>query len=153
MDTQNNAFNYKDWLDLYWKYFQLHSEQRMKMVQFYLSLIVVLFGALFTLHSMEIRITIAEIMVSIGIGIISLIFAFLDHRTSILIKDAENAIKKMEDSTFQDREDMPLKLFSFSEQNDRERIYFSYSNCIRFSEFAISISGFIFAWMICIGVF
>ena len=153
MDTPNNALNYKDWLDLYWKYFQLHSEQRMKMVQFYLSLIVVLFGSLFTLHSMEARITTAEIMVSIGIGIISLVFALLDHRTSILIKDAENAIKKVEDSTFQGRDDMPLKLFMYSEHNDRERIFFSYSKCIRFSEFAISISGFIFAWMIYNGAF
>lgn len=153
MDTQNSALNYKDWLDLYWKYFQLHSEQRIKMVQFYLSLIVVLFGALFTLHSMETRIITAEIGISIGIGIISLVFAVLDHRTSILIKDAENAIKAIEASTFQNREDLPLKLFTYSEENDRGRIYFSYSRCIRFPEFAISILGFILAWMICADLF
>lgn len=153
MGTQNNAFNYKEWLDLYWKYFQLHSEQRIKMVQFYLSLIVVLFGALFTLHSMEIRIVTAEVVVSIGIGVISLVFACLDHRTSMLIKDVENALKKLEAMTFPGREDMPLKLFTYSEQNDRGRIYFSYSKCIRFSESAISVLGFVLAWMTCVGIF
>lgn len=153
MGIENNAFNYKDWLDLYWKYFRFHSEQRIKMLQFYLSLIVVLFGALFTLHSLESRIVTAEVVVSIGIGVISLVFAFLDHRTSILIKDAENAIKKMEDSIFWNREDLPLKLFTYSEDNDRGRIYFSYSKCIRFSEFAISVLGFVLAWMIYIGLF
>lgn len=153
MGAQNNVLNYKDWLDLYWKYFQLHSEQRIKMVQFYLSLIVVLFGALFTLHSMEIRIVTAEVGVSIGIGVISLVFACLDHRTSMLIKDVENAFKKIETATFPGRKEMSLKLFTYSEQNDRGRIYFSYSKCIRFSESVISILGFALAWTICIGIF
>lgn len=153
MDTQKKALDYKDWLDLYWKYFQLHADQRMKMVQFYLSVIVVLFGALFTLHSMENRIAIAEIVTCIGIGVISGIFALLDHRTSLLIKDAENVIKRMEAITFQTREDELLKLFSSSEQNDLGRIYVSYSKCIRVSEIIISITGFWLIWMICNGSF
>lgn len=153
MDTQKRALEYKDWLDLYWKHFQLHSDQRIKMIQFYLSLIVVLFGALFTLHFMENRIMPAEIAICIGIGLVSLFFAFLDHRTSLLIKDAEDVIKKMEALSFQDGEDISLRLFTYSEHNDLNRIYVSYSKCIRFAETMISILGFGLIWMICNGSF
>lgn len=149
MDTHQKVIDDKDWLDLYWKHFHLHSDQRMKMVQFYLSLIVVLFGALFTLHSLDNRIVIAEVITCIGIGFVSLVFALLDYRTSLLIKDAEDAIKKMETAAFQSREDVSLGLFSYSEQNDQRRIYISYSKCIRFSEILISILGFWLIWMIC----
>ena len=153
LSIQKDIFNYKDWIDLYWKHFQLHSDQRIKMLQFYLSLIVVLFGALFTLHSMESRNLIAEIVVCIGIGVISVVFALLDHRTSLLIKDAEDAIKGMEAVVFSSDEDKKFALFINSEKNDAERKYFSYAECIRLSEILIALLGVGLALMICCGFF
>lgn len=151
MSTQKNTLDYKDWLDLYWNHFQLHSGQRMKMVQFYLTLIVVLFGALFTLHTLESRILTAEIVVCIGIAVISLTFALIDHRTSLLIKDAENAIKKMEADVLPS--DSKLALFLNSEKNDSSRCYFSYSICIRGSEILIALLGIGLVLMIYNGFF
>lgn len=153
MDTQKNILNYKDWLDLYWKHFQLHSEQRMKMLQFYLALIVVPFGALFTLRSLKTRIPEAEIAVCIGIAIISLMFALIDHRTSLLIKDAEQVIKSMEASVFSTDEEKKFALFGNSEKNDAGRRYVSYSKCIRFSEALIALLGVLMAYMIWHGYF
>ena len=153
MNTPKKTLDYKDLLDLYWNHFQLHSDQRMKMLQFYLSLIVVLFGALFTLHFLDSRIQIAEIVVCIGIAVISLAFALLDHRTSLLIKDAEEAIRRMEAIIFSSDEERELALFINSEKNDMGRNYVSYSKCIRFSEILITLLGVGIAYMIFFGYF
>ena len=50
----------KDWLDFYWKYFELHSSQRMQMINFYITVTIVLYGGLFALMQLTPRIPTAE---------------------------------------------------------------------------------------------
>lgn len=46
---EDNSIDKKTVLEFYWKYFELHSNQRMQMINFYITVEVVIFGALFTL--------------------------------------------------------------------------------------------------------
>lgn len=84
-------------LDYYWKYFELHSNQRMQMVNFYITIEVVLIGALFALIGLDNRMQWAEKTVSIAIAACSLTFYLLDARTKFLIKQSESCMKSIED--------------------------------------------------------
>lgn len=147
MNNNIKENKYHVWIDLYWKHFELHSKQRMQMLQFYISIIVILFGGLFTLYSLEQRVILFEIVVCSMISLISLVFSFLDYRTSILIKDAEDSLKKIECLLISENENN-IALFLQSSKNDETRNYISYSKSIRYSEYIISAIGVLLA--ICI---
>lgn len=86
----------KAMLEYYWKYFELYSNQRMQMVNFYITVEVVLIGALFKLITLENRICMAEYFVSLAISFISLTFYGLDLRTKNLIHWCEECIETLE---------------------------------------------------------
>lgn len=144
MNNNIKENKYYVWIDLYWKHFELHSKQRIQMLQFYISIVVILFGGLFTLYSLEQREILSEIAVCSMITLISLVFSFLDYRTSILIKDAEDSLKKIERILISEDESN-VALFSQSAQKDESRNYISYSKSIRCSEYIISAIGVLLA--------
>lgn len=90
------AIDDKALLEYYWKYFELHSKQRMQMINFYITVEVVLFGAFFTLLTIEKPMIWAEYLVLGGISLISLVFWGLDYRTKTLIHWCEDCMEALE---------------------------------------------------------
>lgn len=88
----------KDWLNFYWKYFELHSSQRMQMINFYITVAIVLYGGLFALMQLTPRIPTAEYFVAFFIVLVTVCFRMLDHRTSELIHCCEERLKVLENS-------------------------------------------------------
>lgn len=95
-DTTLERISYKEWLDLSWKHFELLSSQRMQMINFYITIEVVLVGALFTLMNQSKRLLWAECIVAIAITLISLFFFGMDWRTRSMIHWSEESIKYYE---------------------------------------------------------
>lgn len=86
----------KTLLEYYWKYFQLHTEQRSQMIGFYISIETVLGGGYFCLRQAECRNLWAELTISAMILLISITFMGLDYRTKSLIHHSENMLKNLE---------------------------------------------------------
>ncbi len=96
------------------KYFQIHADQRMRVFQFYIAISTALFGAGILMMRLEQS---QAILVVSGLltSFFSFIFWRLDCRIKGLIKNAENAIKFLDDSHgLQDFDGSPnpLKLFA-----------------------------------------
>ena len=121
--NEMNSVEAKDWLELYWNYFQLHAGQRMKLLEFYLLLITVLFGALYTVHFTKTTTGCAlEIIICIGITMISVAFLCLDYRTAQLVKYAEEAFRSTENNLINDDEEsIKSRLFSYAEKQDTKK--------------------------------
>ena len=130
----------KTLLDFYWKYFDLHSRQRMQMINFYITVTVVLYGGLFALLQLEHRVPIAEYFIAGFMILISYCFRRLDRRTSELIHGCEDRIKVLESGL-----DPNLRLIENSEKltaNDsgtaKSR---TYSSTFSILTFFVSASG------------
>lgn len=87
----------KDILEYYWKYFELHSRQRMQMISFYITVEVALIGGFFVLLTQKNRIAWAEYCVLFAIGFISIVFWMIDLRTRELIHLCEGCIEEFEE--------------------------------------------------------
>lgn len=85
-----------DWSQMCWDYFELLSNQRMQMIGFYITIEIVLIGALFTLLNLDNRMPWAEYTVAIAISLISIIFGGLDYRTRAMIHWCEDILICME---------------------------------------------------------
>ena len=92
----DNTIDDKALLEYYWNYFELHSNQRMQMINFYITVEVVMIGGLFTLINFDERIRFAELFLSLAISFVSLIFWGLDIRTKSLIHRCEDCIEVLE---------------------------------------------------------
>lgn len=86
----------KDFADILWKYFELHSNQRIQMMNFYLVAISLFFTGLITLMSSEKDMEVYEIGICIAIIFVTWIFYNLDKRTKLMIKRCEDSIKSLE---------------------------------------------------------
>lgn len=78
-----------------WKYFELHSGQRMSLINFYLVFITALGAGIAATYQSRAYLLI-NIFLSMFIIVITFIFFKLDQRTTFLIKHAEIALKKFE---------------------------------------------------------
>lgn len=91
-------------LDYYWKFFELHSSQRMQMINYYITIEVVLIGAYFTLEFNNCTVSWHQRTVSLAIMFISIVFYLLDRRTVFLIKESEKSIigieEKLDDESY-----------------------------------------------------
>ena len=104
MKTQNTTKDRKpdgsmddrEWFNVCWNYFVLMSNQRIQMVNFFISIEIVLIGAFFTLLNLESRMSWAEYAVSAAIMLISLTFFGLDRRTRAMIHRCESVMEAME---------------------------------------------------------
>ena len=127
-------------LDFYWDYFQMHSSQRMQMINFYIGIEVVLIGGLFALLQLDQRICWAECLVSLAISFISLIFYGLDYRTKELIHWCESCIEAIEQK-YKDTRGEELLLFSLSERKTKEANKKTYSTWLTLQFVVIGILG------------
>lgn len=93
----------KDFVELLWKYFELHSNQRMQMMNFYLIVESLFITGLIAMVNAKKDLTIYEIGTCIAIIFFSWVFHKFDMRTRNMIKNCEEAIKSIErkyESTF-----------------------------------------------------
>lgn len=93
----NDRIDYGKMIDYYWNCFQLHSTQRMQMINYYITIEIVLIGAYFTLEYNNASLTWPQRIVSIAIIFFSLVFYLLDRRTVYFIKESESHLILIED--------------------------------------------------------
>ncbi len=116
--SDKNAIQEKEVLDIAWKYFQQHSQQRISYFNFFVVFSGVMTTALLTTFQEKFE---AHI-VGLGIGIIQSLIAFtfwkIDERNKFLTKLAEDTIKEIESRYSFDDDDLcveKIKLFSREE--------------------------------------
>ncbi len=120
-----------------WKHFAVHADHRLKMFQFYITISTALLGGVILLYrtgeSAEALVILCFLM-----SFFSFVFWKLEKRTSILVKNAEDAIKYLDSSVDLpdiDGQPNPLKLFTrddFRTQNRKKHFgisHFSYHKC------------------------
>lgn len=66
--------NDKELLDYYWKYFEMYSKQRMQIINFFISIEIVLIGGFFYLISLKQRMTWADVITCIAIIVMDGVF-------------------------------------------------------------------------------
>lgn len=86
----------KDWLDLAWKYFQQHAQQRIAYFNFFVVFSTILTTGFVTTNQKSFE----QHYLGIGVGVIqtflSLMFYKIEERNRFLIKHSENIIKSIE---------------------------------------------------------
>ena len=86
----------KDFMDTLWKYFELHANQRMQMMNFYIVIVSLFLTALVAMFCSKEDLKVCESALCVGVIFFSWIFMMFDKRTRSMIKNCEKAIKKIE---------------------------------------------------------
>lgn len=140
----DNSIDRKTALEFYWKYFELHSNQRMQMINFYITVEVVIFGALFTLITRKTRMPLAEYITASAITFMSIIFWGIDYRTKSLIHWCEDCIKKLEEEYIgKFGEELLIIRQTEIQTNGKYRSWFTYSKLLGLQFLVIGIIGII----------
>ena len=79
-----------------WKYFELHSNQRITLFNYFLFIMAGLGTAVGVILQSSNKFSYVGIFISIFIIVVSVVFWKLDQRTSFLIKQSEQVFKKLE---------------------------------------------------------
>lgn len=132
----------KDFADTLWKYFELHANQRIQMMNFYIiieSLFITGYVTLTNINDMQ------EFKVGICIGIIliSWIFYKFDMRTRSLIKNCEKAIKHLEDK-YSKTIDKEIMIFSAEDAETKKTKEITYTKLMKIQFIFFAIIGVIF---------
>lgn len=142
--TIDQSIDQSKMLELYWNYFEVHANQRMQMINFYITIEIVLIGAFFTLRLQKEEILWAECLVAVAIPVISLIFFLLDLRTRLLIKEAENCIKQIEAAFWKKQNKINMELLNnIDEKTSKCWIRNTYSRVFWMQFFIVSVVGLI----------
>ncbi len=134
-----------------WNYFQVHAQQRLQTFEFYITISTVLLGGYVASWEFE---QMRRISWGIGVGILFMSFVFwkLDARTSELIKNAENALKRIERDVGEgvNSNGVPAD-FNLFERDDyltskKNKFplasgHFTYSRCFRWVFLAFALAG------------
>ncbi len=91
-----NKINSEQAVEHAWKYFELHSNQRITMFNYYLFIMAGLGTAIGVILQTSKNFAYVGIFLSILSIVVSIIFWKLDQRTSFLIKQSESVFKKLE---------------------------------------------------------
>ena len=131
-------FNLQEYI---WNYFQLHAAQRLKTFEFYIVVATVLLSG-YVVCIKEDNLMPIGIVVGVLLVLLSFVFWKLDVRNKQLIKNAEQALKTMEDIVISESTGgIPdsLKLFNYDDVKVEQRRHkkrsflfhrhFSYSDC------------------------
>lgn len=79
-----------------WKYFELHSNQRITLFNYFLFIMAGLGTAVGVTLQASSKFSYVGVFISIFIIVVSVVFWKLDQRTSFLIKQSEQVFKKLE---------------------------------------------------------
>ena len=103
-----------------WRHFSIHAEQRLRMLQFYITVSTARLGGGVLLLRTDNEIAI--ILIGSLASFFSFVFWKLEARTRTLVKNAEDAIKHLDESINLpdvDGEPSPLKLFTIDDYRTR----------------------------------
>ncbi len=101
----------KDFMDTLWKYFELHANQRMQMMNFYIVIVSLFLTALVAMFCSDKDVKIYESVVCVSIIFFSWIFMMYDKRTRNMIKNCEDAIKVIE-KKYMEKLDPDIMIFT-----------------------------------------
>jgi len=134
--SANSTVEINDLLSLYWNYYELHANQRMKVLELFIGIETVLFGVLATELSNN---NFFKIIISLSISLIAFLCFLLDKRTTDLLHQCRVAIRSIENNYMNNYPD-DLKLFFSIKQKDG---LLNYSQVIRKTYLLISFIGLI----------
>lgn len=129
-----------DLLNLYWNYYELHANQRMKILELFIAIETVLFGVVATAISNN---DFSDRIISLAISLIAFICFLLDKRTTDLIHQCRMAIRAIEDDYMNSYKD-GFKLFSEIKKKEGK---LNYSKVIRIIYLSIGLIGLILVIM------
>ncbi|MBE5254067.1 hypothetical protein [Mixta mediterraneensis] len=127
-----------------WKYFELHSQQRMTVFNFYITVTTLLVAGGGACLQQSGKLVYLTSVFGFFISFMTLIFYKLDARVSFLIKNAELALKEIE-ACF----DKPaVKIFTQDATSPHLNVnifsMWSYGKCFRLAFYILTNVGFIF---------
>lgn len=120
-----NSMNCDKMLEIYWSYFQLHSTQRMKILDLFIKVQICLFAAYYYVDDQMYRL---KYMCAITISVVGLLCYLLDRRTTDLIHHVRVIFRKYEKIKMAKCPD-EMKLFTSIKKNEG---MVNYSKIIRF---------------------
>ena len=116
-----NKINSEQAVEHAWKYFELHSNQRITMFNYYLFIMAGLGTAIGVILQTSKNFAYVGIFLSILSIVVSIIFWKLDQRTSFLIKQSESVFKKLERNSAID-----IGIFCNEEANlEKDKLFFN----------------------------
>lgn len=104
----------KDFINILWKYFELHANQRMQMMNYYILIVSLFFTALVAMFCSDKDMKIYEGAICVSVIFFSWIFMMFDKRTRGMIKNCENAIKLIE-KRYMDQFGVDIMIFTQEE--------------------------------------
>lgn len=132
----------------YWNYFNLQSQQRLQMINFYVTIEVVLIGAFFTTINIFKDMRWISYVVCTAILLTSFIFWRLDVRTRYLIRWCNECILNMEKCYGNIYPDDFQLLHHSLKSNSRLKLKDTYTKC--FLCYYFSVGGFAVLMIICL---
>ena len=136
----DGSMNDKEWYNTCWNYFVLMSNQRMQMINFYISIEIVLIGALFALMNFTVNIRWAEYVVATAIPFFSLMFYGLDFRTKKMIHICEEMMQSVEETYQGSKKQTCLPIHNMNKKSD-QTICLSYSKLFFIQFIVIGLFG------------
>lgn len=115
VDNFRSQISDKDVLELIWKYFECHANQRLTHINFFTFFSSALLVAQYTVLGTNNSLLFAPIVIGIVQIIVSFVFYKIDERTMFLIKHAEKAMVSIESTySFSDDKEyvQSLKIFT-----------------------------------------
>ncbi len=138
-----------------WDYFQLHSSQRIATFNFFITLATAVLAGLGTVLSGSVQIPALAIIFGIVLALFSFIFWKVDQRNKMMIKNAEEALKKIE-LLLEEQGAPHLPVFSLFRQDDENvhelrryrpkvfwKKYYSYTNSFNTIFFTFGLFGMV----------
>lgn len=114
----------KDFINNLWKYFELHANQRMQLMNFYIVIESLFLTGLVTMLNSKEDLLIFELGVCIAMIFFSWIFSQFDLRTRNMIHCCEDAIKHVEEKYVNDKGyDKEIMIFSVEEKIRKDSTY------------------------------
>lgn len=136
-----------------WRYFQIHAEQRLRTFQFYVTISIALIGGGVWLAAQGEK-HVLIVITGLLIVVVTFVFAKVERRCRLLVKNAENAIIYfLELSDLPDVNGLPhpFKLFQRDDALVEEEPkgilglrHFSYRRCFRWIFISVTIVGVYF---------
>lgn len=134
--SNENSLDVSNLIDVYWSFFQLHSKQRMKILDMFIKVQLGLYAAYYALGS---QFNNLRYMCAVAIAIVSLLCYFLDKRTTDLIHSARLVFRKIEKKYMRG---YPKEMKLFTSVKNSEGII-NYSRIIRLAYLLSFIVGII----------
>ncbi|MGH1406656.1 MAG: hypothetical protein ACRBBJ_08885 [Rhodomicrobiaceae bacterium] len=126
-------------------WFQIHAEHRLRLVNFYIVLVVA--SLAFAASALKDGQTIAMSMLGALIIIVSFVFQNLDRRVASLIKDAEKALTVLEKKISSDLEITDLNLVKLADDKRGAYSYRQLFNILYYSGYALGTCIFLYTML------